>query len=200
MVLGLEPDFHVVGEAADFDQTLRQARALRPDVVLLDLKMPKMYGLNSLRALRAATPSSRILILTGAGVDETAIDLLEGGADGYVLKDIEPAELARAIRVVAQGYAYVDPQVARLLVNRARRGGRLELAQAYGLTARELDVLRGMATSATYEEIGRRLGISEGTVRTHAKHILAKLGQPNRAQAVLVAIRLGLIPPEPLQD
>jgi DNA-binding NarL/FixJ family response regulator len=193
MVLRLEPDFEVVGEAGDGRKAVELARALRPDLVLLDLMMPGMRGEETALALRAAVPDMRVLVLTGAELDEGFLDMLAAGVDGYILKDIEPDELAQAIRAVAHGEAYLHPAVTRRLMDRlAVRRAAVPTPETH-LTPRELEVLRWMATPATYREIAEQLVVSEETVRSHAKHILSKLQQPNRAQAVLAAVRAGLI-------
>jgi DNA-binding NarL/FixJ family response regulator len=193
MVLRLEPDFEVVGEAENGRKGVAMAMALKPDLVLLDLMMPEMDGQATIKALQADLPETRILILTGVELDEGVVDVLATGVDGYVPKDIEPQELAQAIRAVARGEAYLHPTMARRVLEKmtVRRG--MEAGPKVQLTARELEVLRLMATPATYREIAEQLFVSEETVRSHAKHILSKLNQPNRAQAVLAAMRIGLI-------
>ena len=191
MVLRLEPDFEVVGEAENGRQAVEMARALKPDLVILDLKMPHM-GDMTIQMLRKLVPDTRIVILTGAELTSEHLDILATGVDGYVLKDVEPDELANALRAVAHGEAYLHPAVARRLLDRMKGEITPSPAQV-SLTPRELEILRWMATPATYKEIAEKLYISESTVRSHAKHILSKLGQPNRAQAVLTAVRMGLI-------
>ncbi len=193
MVLRLEPDFEVVGEAGDGHKAVELARTLQPDLVLLDLMMPGMGGEETAKALRAAVPNLRILILTGAELDEGVLDVLALGVDGYVLKDIEPNELAQAIRSVVHGEAYLHPAVARRVLDRLAVRKAPAPTPGLDLTPRELEVLRLMATPATYREIAEQLVVSEETVRSHAKRILSKLQQPNRAQAVLAAVRAGLI-------
>ncbi len=191
MVLRLEPDFEVVGEAEDGRRVVEMARALQPDLIILDLKMPAMGDL-TIQMLRTLVPGARIMILTGAELTEEALDILAAGVDGYVLKDVAPDELANAIRAVAQGEAYLHPAVARRLLNRMSRDSH-PVPTHVSLTPRELEILKWMATPATYKEIAEKLYISESTVRSHAKRILSKLGQPNRAQAVLAAVRAGII-------
>ncbi len=191
MVLRLEPDFEVVGEAENGRQAVELAQALTPDLIILDLKMPYM-GDMTIQMLRTLLPTTRIMILTGAELSEEALDILASGVDGYVLKDVAPDELAHAIRAVAQGEAYLHPAVARRLLNRMSEESHAPPPEV-SLTPRELEILKWMATPATYREIAEKLYISESTVRSHAKRILSKLGQPNRAQAVLAAVRAGLI-------
>ncbi len=192
MVLRLEPDFEVVGEAENGRQAVEMTRALKPDLIILDLKMPYM-GDETVQVLRRFAPHVRIVILTGVEPDAKNLDILAAGVDGYVLKDVEPDELAHAIRAVAHGEAYLHPAVARRLLDRMSTDGHAPSLPASSLTSRELEILRWMATPATYKEIAEKLYITESTVRSHAKRILGKLGQPNRAQAVLMAVRMGLI-------
>jgi len=196
MVLRLEADFEVVGEAGDGQIGVELASTLQPDLVLIDLMMPKMDGAAATRAIRKILPAARILILTGAELDERLPDTLAAGADGYILKDIEPEGLKEAIRAVARGEAYLHPTVARMLLERT--AGLSKPEPRARLTQRELEILGWMATPMTYNEIASRLVLSEETIRSHAKHVLRKLGQPNRVQAVLAAVRLGYIelPPE----
>lgn len=191
MVLRLEASFEVVGEAGDGRQALELAQKLRPDLVLLDRKMPGMDGHETAVALRALMPGLKVLILTGAELDSGVYDLLAAGVDGYVLKDIDPQELKQAIRAVASGEAYLHPVVARMVLD--RMGGLPRPGLHSQLTPRELEVLHWLSTPLTYRQVAEQLHVSEETVRSHAKHILEKLGQPNRAQAVLAAMRLGLV-------
>ncbi|UCH61498.1 MAG: response regulator transcription factor [Anaerolineales bacterium] len=196
MVLRLEGDFEVVGEAGDGQQGVEMAAALRPDLVLIDLMMPKMDGAAATRAIRNKLPEVRILMLTGAELDERLPDTLSAGADGYILKDIEPEDLKAAIRAVAQGETYLHPRVTRMVLERS--AALSKPAPQVRLTPRELEILGWMATPMTYNEIASQLTLSEETIRSHAKRVLRKLGQPNRVQAVLAAVRAGYIelPPE----
>jgi NarL family two-component system response regulator LiaR len=193
MVLRMESDFEIVGEAENGARAVELAKQLLPDLVLLDFVMPGMDGEATALALQAALPKVRILMLTGVTLDERVLDMLATGVDGYVMKDIEPDELAQAIRIVARGEAYLHPALARRVLDRvgARRSSLATLPVQ--LTQREHEVLRWMATPATYREIAEKLFVSEETIRSHAKHILSKLQQPNRAQAVLAAVRAGFI-------
>jgi len=191
MVLRLERDFEVVGEAGDGQQGVELATVLQPDLVLIDLMMPKMDGVTATRTIRNILPESRILMLTGAELDERLPDTLSAGADGYILKDIEPEDLRAAIRAVARGESYLHPRVARMVLERS--ASLSKPAPQVRLTPRELEVLGWMATPMTYNEIATRLVLSEETIRSHAKRVLRKLGQPNRVQAVLAAVRLGYI-------
>jgi NarL family two-component system response regulator LiaR len=189
MVLRLEPDLDIVGEAENGRVGLEAAQRLVPDIALVDLVMPEMDGQEMALALRKSNPKIKIIMLTGTKVDERVFDLVGAGVEGYVLKQIEPAELVRAIRAVVHGEAYLHPDVMKKIVSRIRP----ERLPSISLTPRELEVLEMMATPNTYKQIAVQLCVSEETVRSHAKNILEKLKQPNRAQAVLSAIRLGLI-------
>ncbi|MBX7233548.1 MAG: response regulator transcription factor [Caldilineales bacterium] len=193
MVLRLESDFEVVGEAGNGQQALALARTQRPDLVLLDLILPGMDGVQIARALRALLPAVRILVLSGAELDERLSEIMAAGVDGYVLKEIEPEDLKQAIRAVAEGESYLHPAVARQVLRRLQARGQAPSPAAAPISPREHEVLRLMATEATYRQIGEQLTIGEETVRSHAKSILRKLDQPNRVQAVLAAVRLGLI-------
>lgn len=195
MVLTLEKDFQVIGDAANGDEALDKAKRLSPDLVLLDIKMPRMDGIAAAREIKKYCPRTRVLMLTGIEMDSEIVQALEAGADGYVLKDVSPEELIRAIRVIGEGEAYLQPSVTKRVLQRVRGSGRLrrELHLIEQLTPREREILTLMATSATNKEIAGNLSISEETVRSHSKNILAKLGQPNRTQAVLYALRNGLI-------
>lgn len=189
LVLRQEQDFEVVAEAHDGREAVSLVARHRPDLVLLDWKMPEMDGLAAAATIKRQTPGVRTLVLSGATVEAAVLDALDDGVDGFVHKDSSPADLAEAIRIVASGRAYLGPEIKQALTNRARRMQPSHVS----LTPREMDVLQLMATAAIYREIGEQLHISEETVRSHAKSILAKLDQPNRTQAVIAAVRAGLI-------
>ena len=191
MVLRLEPDIEVVGEAENGRVGLEAAQSLNPDIVLVDLVMPEMDGQEMALALRKSNPKIKVMMLTGTEVDDRVFDLVAAGIEGYVLKNIEPGELIRAIHAVAHGEAYLHPDVMKKVVDRMHNYPQHSLSVS--LTPRELEVLEWMATPNTYRQIARQLSIGEETVRSHAKSILEKMKQPNRAQAVLAAMRLGLI-------
>lgn len=186
MVLRLEPGFEVVGEARNGAEAVQLTRAACPDILLLDLKMPVMDGATAAPLVREQCPDTRLILLSGAEIDETLVNLL-GQVDGYVPKDVSPAELAHAIRTVAEGRPYLHVAVAQALKERLTQAPSIRAP----LSAREMEVLQWLASAATYREIGHKLFISEETVRSHVKNILAKLEQPNRAQAVMAALRLG---------
>ena len=189
MVLRLEPSFEVVGEAENGRVGLEAAKKLNPDIVLVDLVMPEMDGQEMALALRKSNPNIKIMMLTGTEVDDRVFDLAAAGVEGYVLKNIEPGELVRAIQAVAHGEAYLHPDVMKKVVNKMQPLP----APAISLTAREMEILDWMATPNTYKQIASQLSISEETVRSHAKNILEKMKQPNRAQAALMAMKMGLI-------
>ena len=189
LVLSQEPDFQIVGEAENGQQALELAVALNPNLVVLDWKMPEMDGLTAAAHIRQNVPEARTLLLSGAPIEDAALDALDRGVDGFVHKDISPTDLAQAIRIVASGRSHLGDEIIQALKERARSAESREVS----LSPREKEVLEQMATAATYREIGDQLFISEETVRSHAKNILAKLDQPNRTQAVITAIRIGLI-------
>ncbi len=191
MVLRQEEDFEVVGDAQNGRAGLEAAQKLNPDIALIDLVMPEMDGQEMALALRMSHPKIKIMMLTGTEVDDRIYDLVAAGVEGYVLKKIEPGELVRAIRSVINGESYLHPDVMKKVLNRMQN--QFSPAPSISLTPRELEVLEWMATSKTYRQIGETLGVSEETIRSHAKNILDKLGEPNRAQAVLAAIRRGAI-------
>ena len=191
MVLRQEADFEIVGEAQNGRAGLEAARTLHPDLALIDLVMPEMSGQEMALALRKSHPNIKIMMLTGTEVDDRVYDLVAAGIEGYLLKKIEPGELIRAIRSVANGDAYLHPDVMRKVMNLVQ--GQFKPTESVSLTPRELEVLELMATSKTYRQIGEKLGVSEETIRSHAKNILGKFGEPNRAQAVLAAVRRGVI-------
>lgn len=189
LVLRQEVDFEIAGEAHNGRDAVALAAEQEPDLILLDWKMPEMDGLTAAATIRRQTPGVRTLILSGAPIEAAALDALDAGVDGFVHKDTSPADLAEAIRIVAGGQTFLGPEIKDALAERARTAAAPEAA----LSPREMDVLQLMATAATYREIGEQLYISEETVRSHAKSILAKLDQPNRTQSVIAAIRAGLI-------
>ena len=189
MVLKLEPSLEVVGEAENGKAGLEAAKRLDPDIVLADLVMPEMDGQAMALALRKSNPKIKVMMLTGTEVDDRVYDLIAAGIEGYVLKNIEPGELVRALHAVANGEAYLHPDVMKKVMGHMKS----QAAPPVSLTPREQEVLEWMATPNTYKRIATQLSVSEETIRSHAKNILEKMNQPNRAQAVLAAMRMGLI-------
>lgn len=189
MVLRLEPDLEVVGDAENGRAGLESAKSLQPDLVLVDLVMPEMDGQEMTLALRKSHPHIKVIMLTGTEVDDRVYELVASGIEGYVLKNIEPGELIRAIHAVIHGEAYLHPSVLKKILSRMDS----QPPPPISLTPREQEVLEWMATSNTYKQIAVQLGVSEETVRSHAKNILDKMKQPNRAQAVLTALKMRLI-------
>lgn len=200
MVLEEEEGIVVVGEASDGAEALDLVGRLHPDVVVMDIRMPGMDGIEATRAILAADPRARILILTTFDLDEYAFGALRLGASGFVLKDILPAEFTRAIRSVADGDAVIAPSVTRRLLNALAHqlpgaqppdiATRPELSQ---LTAREREILIELARGLSNAEIAERLFVAEATVKTHLGRVLSKLGLRDRVQAVVYAYEAGLV-------
>jgi DNA-binding NarL/FixJ family response regulator len=203
MILEAEPDLEIVGEAADGEEAVAEARRLRPDVVLMDIRMPRMDGVEATRQLATRSPDPegalRVLILTTFDLDEYVVEALRAGASGFLLKDVPPEDLVEAIRVVAAGDALIAPSVTRRLLDRfAELGPPVEKAAPAGmdqLTERELEVLRQMARGLSNAEIAAELYVSETTVKTHVGRVLMKLGLRDRVQAVVLAYESGLVHP-----
>lgn len=190
-LLRAESGIEVVGEAANGVEAVRAALALKPDVVVMDIRMPVRDGVSATRDLMAAPDRPRVLVLTTFDLDEVVDDAITAGADGFLLKRATPEELVTAIRAVAAGDAVVSPAVARrLFVSHAARVGP-DHERAARLTDREADVLRAMALGLSNTEIARSLHLSVETVKTHVKHVLAKLDVRDRTQAVVWAYRTG---------
>lgn len=190
--LELQDGMDVVGEAADGEAAIAEAERLRPDVILMDLVMPKLDGVGAMRALRSRTPAAKVVVLTSFLEDERLLPAIQAGAAGYMLKNAEPAELARAIRTAVSGETLLDPAVAAQLVHAIADGSRLP--QQETLTRREHQVLELIAHGRSNKRIALELGIAEKTVKTHVGHVLAKLGVADRTQAALLAVREGLVP------
>lgn len=198
MILEETPGIDVVGEAGDGAAAVRMASAVAPDVVLMDVRMPQMDGLEATRLIAAAAPGPRVLVLTTYDLDEYAFAALRAGASGFLLKDAPVNELVSAIRAVAEGHAVVAPRVTRLLLDTyARRlpgvEGDAARATLRSLTPREREVLLEIGRGLTNQEIATALGISEVTVKTHVGAILTKLDLRNRVAAVILAYELGLV-------
>ena len=195
MLLGLLPDVEVVGTAADGEEVLALAAELRPDVILMDLRMPRMDGVETTRRLRELNPAVKVVVLTTYADDRSVLDALRAGALGYLTKDAGAAEIQQALHRVAGGQAALDPAVQRHLVEAIADGPRSGPAPAQlpdGLTPREAEVLTLIAAGLSNAEIAERLVVSEATVKSHVNHMLAKIGARDRAQAVGYAYRHGL--------
>ncbi|TDD08431.1 response regulator transcription factor [Nonomuraea deserti] len=182
-----DPGFEVVAEAGDGAQAVDLARALDPDVILMDLRMPRMDGVTAIRELARLGLKARVLVLTTYDTDSDVLPAIEAGATGYLLKDALREELARAVAAAARGEAALSPSVATRLLGQVR-------APADPLSGRELEILDLIAQGTTNREAAARLFISEATVKTHLLHIYAKLGVNDRAAAVAAAFQRGLLP------
>jgi NarL family two-component system response regulator LiaR len=191
--LELQEGIDVVGEAADGEEALAAADRLRPDVVLMDLVMPRLDGVSALRALRERLPQTRVIVLTSFLDDDKLMPALRAGAAGYLLKNAPPQELARAVRVAHAGEALLDPVVAARLVESLATS---EVDRPLDrLTPREREVLELIGRGFPNKRIAQRLNVSEKTVKTHVGHVLAKLGVTDRTQAAVFAVRAGLVEP-----
>ncbi|HWF36208.1 MAG TPA: response regulator transcription factor [Solirubrobacteraceae bacterium] len=188
--LQLQEGIEVVGEAADGEAAIREAERLAPDVILMDLVMPRLDGVGAMRELRRRLPASRVIVLTSFAQDDRLLPAIQAGAAGYLLKNVEPAELARAVRAAHDGGTLLDPTVASRLVEAiAQRPGE---GPREKLTTREREVLALIARGRSNKRIAAELGIAEKTVKTHVGHLLAKLDVPDRTQAALLAVREGI--------
>jgi NarL family two-component system response regulator LiaR len=195
--LALQDGLEIVGEASDGNEAIEQAQRLEPDVILMDLVMPGLDGIGAMRQLRARSPASRVIVLTSFLEDERVLPAIQAGAAGYLLKNVAPAELARAIRAAHAGEAIIDPTAAARLVQAIADDARPRIEEPERLTRRERDVLELIARGQSNKRIALELGISEKTVKTHVGHLLAKLGVTDRTQAALMAVEEGLVGPRP---
>jgi DNA-binding NarL/FixJ family response regulator len=186
--LELQDGIEVVGEAADGQEAVELAAGVEPDVVLMDLVMPRMDGVQAMRALHERVPGARVIVLTSFLEDERLLPAIRAGAAGYLLKNVEPSELARAVRAGHAGEALIDPAVAARLVDALADGG---AAPEDSLTAREREVLDLIGRGYSNKRIALELGVAEKTVKTHVGHLLAKLDVADRTQAALYAARIG---------
>jgi DNA-binding NarL/FixJ family response regulator len=202
MLLANEPDIEVVAEASNGLEAIERTARFRPTVVLMDIRMPELDGLEATRRILAADHTARILILTTFDLDEYVYEALRAGASGFVLKDDPPEQLIAAIRIIAAGDALLSPAITKRVIKQFTRISRPAPSKAFDdLTERELDVFRMIARGLSNREIGRELYISETTVKTHITHILQKLNLRDRVQAVVLAHDTGLFdtdgPPPP---
>ncbi|MEX0785655.1 MAG: response regulator transcription factor [Dehalococcoidia bacterium] len=188
--LELQDDMEIVGEAADGEEAVARAQELLPDIVLMDLVMPRMNGIEATRRIRAGSPSTRVIALTSFADDDKVFPAVKAGAAGYLLKDMRPQELADAIRTVHRGEALLHPSVAAKLMQELAAK---PVATAGALTVREMDVLQHIARGMSNREIAEALVVSEKTVKTHVSNILQKLHLADRTQAALYAVREGLV-------
>jgi NarL family two-component system response regulator LiaR len=188
--LSLQEGIEVVGEAGDGEAAVREAEIRRPDVILMDLVMPRLDGVGAMRELRRRMPECRVIVLTSYAQDDRLLPAIQAGAAGYLLKDAEPREIARAVRAAHAGEALLAPAIAaRLVAAIARPPG---ARPTRPLTPREREVLALIGRGLPNKRIARELGVSEKTVKTHVGHVLAKLGVTDRTQAALHAVREGL--------
>jgi DNA-binding NarL/FixJ family response regulator len=201
MLLGGEEDIEVVAEAANGLEAVEKAARFQPTVVLMDIRMPELDGLEATRRILAADSEARILILTTFDLDEYVYEALKAGASGFVLKDDPPEQLISAIRTVAAGDALLSPAVTKRVIREFTRIPRPAPPDGFGdLSERERDVLRLIARGLSNGEIAQELFISETTVKTHVTHILHKLGLRDRVQAVVLAYQTGLFEPDAVQS
>jgi NarL family two-component system response regulator LiaR len=190
--LELLEGIRIVGEARNGVEALAQVRELAPDVVLMDLVMPEMDGIEATRQLSDLSPASKVIVLTSFTEDEMVFPAIRAGAAGYLLKDISPSELAQAIQAVHRGEAQLHPDITRKLLNQFVSPVVEPAAAPDQLTARELEVLRLIARGMSNRELARELGISEKTVKTHVSNILGKLHLDDRTQAAIYALKHGI--------
>ncbi|WP_439644675.1 response regulator [Demequina maris] len=199
MMLEIEPDLEVVGEASDGAEAVLLARAATPDVMLMDVRMPGMDGIAATARVAAEHPDLRVIMLTTFDLDEYVFEALEAGASGFLLKDVEPELLIAGVRAVHAGDALLAPSITRRLIDTVAASRATprssSVAQLGALTPRELEVLTLMATGLTNGEIAARFVVSETTVKTHVGRVLAKLGARDRVQAVIAAYEHRLVEP-----
>ena len=186
-MLATQPDMELVGEATTGTEAVQRARALRPDVVLMDLQMPELDGPGAIAALRASEPGVHVLVLTTFGTDADITRAIDAGATGYLLKDAPREQLFAAIRSAAKGESVLSPSVATRVL------GRMRAPAEEALTPRELEILQAVARGLSNRDIGRQLHVSEATVKTHLLRIFGKLGVDDRTAAVTVALERGII-------
>jgi DNA-binding NarL/FixJ family response regulator len=198
MMLESEPDMEVLGEAADGREAIEQTRLRRPDLVLMDVRMPGMDGIEATRQLMSDTSAPRVLMLTTFDLDEHVYDAMKAGASGFMVKNAPPEQLASAVRTVASGEALLAPAITRRLIEnfvQRPRAGADRPERLAELTERELDVFRRIARGLSNAEIAAELFLSEATVKTHVNRILTKLGLRDRTQAAVLAYETGIVQP-----
>ena len=195
MFLALDPEFEVVGEAKSGVEAIERARMVKPDVVLMDLLMPVMGGIEATEKLRAELPETEVVAMTSVLEDAAVVDAVRAGAIGYLLKDTDAATLCRAIKAAAAGQVHLAPEAAARLMREIRAPDPKPAPGTDVLTEREADVLRLIARGRANKEIATELGIGEKTVKSHVSHLLTKLGVQSRTQAALHAARIGLVDP-----
>jgi DNA-binding NarL/FixJ family response regulator len=196
LILQAQKDMEVVGEAEDGRQALELARTLKPDVVLMDIRMPELDGIEATRRLGDSPDAPRVLMLTTFDMNEYVYEAMKSGASGFLLKDVRPEQLAEAVRTVAAGDALLAPSITRRLIEEFVHRpppGQKRPPELDELTSRELEVLQLIAKGLSNVEIGEQLFVSEATVKTHVTRILAKLGLRDRVQAVVLAYESGLV-------
>lgn len=190
-LLAEEQDINVIGEAVNGRDALAQAEALHPDVILMDLVMPEMGGVEAIARITAAHPEARILVMTSFAADDKVFPSIKAGALGYLLKDSDPEDLIRMIHQVARGELSIHPSIARKVIQELNRPAREPLTPS-PLTDREVEILQLIAQGIENKEIARRLFLREATVRTHVSNVLGKLHLANRVQATLYALKKGI--------
>lgn len=190
-LLAEEEDIEVVGEAVNGKDALEQLKTLKPDVILMDLVMPEMNGIEAIQHITTAYPEARILVMTSFAADDKVFPSIKAGALGYILKDSDPEDLIRMIRQVYRGELSIHPSIARKVIQELNRPAKEPLTPS-PLTEREVEILQLIAQGVENKEIARRLVLRDATVRTHVSNILSKLQLANRVQATLYALRTGL--------
>ena len=192
-MLGREPDFQVVGEASNGSQAVERSHVLKPDVILMDLRMPELDGVQAMRQIREDDPEVKFIVLTTYDNDEYIFDAIEAGAKGYLLKDTSREELFRALRAASRNESLIEPAVAGKVLDRLALLSRRAASEGDTLSEREVEVLRHLAKGSANKEIAATLSISESTVKTHVANIFQKLEVNGRMEAVTKAMQKGII-------